>query len=271
VHEWSSQTARYRRGEWPDRVMEYVFYQTLVGAWPLEVDRVLRYMEKASREAKQHTSWTAPSAGYDEALAAFVKGALADGAFTASMERFVAPLVWPGRVTSLAQTLLKLTAPGVPDIYQGNELWALHLVDPDNRQPVDYERRRQLLDALERATVADVLARADDGLPKLWTIRQALHARRRAPDVFDGAYEPLAPRGAKAGHVVAFVRGDRAITVVPRLVLGLAGDWGDTTLDLPDGVWRNELTGAEVRGGRTALADLLAAFPVALLMRRNTT
>jgi (1->4)-alpha-D-glucan 1-alpha-D-glucosylmutase len=270
VTRWSALAQRHRRGDWPDRVMEYVFYQTLVGAWPLGEDRALQYVEKASREAKHYTSWTAPNDAYDAALQAFVKGCLGDSAFMESVHEFTEPLVEPGRATSLAQTLLKLTAPGVPDIYQGTELWALHLVDPDNRTPVDYEQRRLLLEAVERATLAEILGRADEGLPKLWVVRQALHARRREPDVFDeGAYEPLSARGARAGHVVAFVRGARALTVVPRLVLTLGGDWADTTLDLPAGSWHDELTGADMRGGAVRLAELLGRFPVALLVQRD--
>src|SRR5258705_54332 len=139
---------------------------------------------------------------------------MADLNFTVDVEAFVGPLIAAGRVNSLAQTLLKLTAPGIPDIHQGTGLWDLSLVAPDNRRPVDYALRRRLLAALDRATPDQIMARSDEGLPKLWVIRQALHLRRLRPALFggDGAYRPLAAIGARSGHVVAVARGDGAIT-----------------------------------------------------------
>jgi len=268
VHRWAVRNARHRRGDWPDRNAEYLFYQTLVGAWPIETGRLTAYMAKAAREAKAHTSWTSPNEAYDAALRAFVEGAMADSTFTEDVEAFVAPLIAAGRVNSLAQTLLKLTAPGIPDIYQGTELWDLSLVDPDNRRPVDYALRRRLLAALDRATPAEIMARIDEGLPKLWVIRQTLQLRGRRPDLFgpDGAYRPLAATGDRSGHLVAFARGEGAVTVVPRLVMRLEENWLDTALELPPGRWRNELTGVFVRGA-VRIADLLRPFPVALLAR----
>jgi (1->4)-alpha-D-glucan 1-alpha-D-glucosylmutase len=183
------------------------------------------------------------------------------------LEDFVAPLVEPGRVNSLAQTLLKLTAPGVPDTYQGTELWDLSLVDPDNRRPVDYETRARLLGQLGRATVEQVVARSEEGLPKLYLISRALELRRRLPEAFGpkGRYEPLAIAGQKAQHVLGFLRWGVVATVVPRLVMGLADDWSDTTIELPAGSWTNRLTGDRTAGGRVRAADLLGRFPVALL------
>jgi (1->4)-alpha-D-glucan 1-alpha-D-glucosylmutase len=268
VRRWAALNARHHRGEWPDRNAEYLFYQTLVGAWPIDTDRMVAYMTKASREAKAYTSWTSPNDTYDAALRAFVEGAMADLTFTVDVEAFVAPLIAVGRVNSLAQTLLKLTGPGIPDIYQGTELWDLSLVDPDNRRPVDYALRRRLLAALDRATPEAIMARSDEGLPKLWVIRQALQLRRLRPALFgaDGAYRPLAAIGARSGHVVAFARGEGAITLVPRLVMRLEGTWMNTTLELPAGRWRNTLAGDVVQGV-VRIADLLARFPVALLSR----
>ncbi|MGH7531071.1 MAG: malto-oligosyltrehalose synthase, partial [Gemmatimonadales bacterium] len=169
VRQWSAHNERHRaRGQWPDRNTEYLFYQTVVGAWPLETERAVAYMEKAAREAKLHTSWTAPQEAYESALRGFVVGTLADPEFTAAVERFVATIRGPGRVVALAQTLLKLTAPGVPDLYQGTELWSLSLVDPDNRRPVDYAARRRMLEDACRAGADEALARMDEGFPKLW-------------------------------------------------------------------------------------------------------
>jgi (1->4)-alpha-D-glucan 1-alpha-D-glucosylmutase len=273
VRRWFEHNRRHRTGNSPDPNTEYLLYQTLIGAWPLDTDRAVAYMEKAAREAKAFTAWTRIDAVWEEALRRFVEGVLADAEFTADLEDFVAPLVEPGRISSLAQTLLRFTAPGVPDTYQGSELWNLSLVDPDNRRPVDYELRRRLLADLEEGmTPEEILARMDEGLPKLWVLHRALALRRRLPAAFgpDGDYQPLAARGERAAHAVAFARGGAAVTVAPRLVIGLGGwkgDWGATALDLPAGEWRNELTGDRVEGGEIHLATLLAHFPVALLAR----
>jgi (1->4)-alpha-D-glucan 1-alpha-D-glucosylmutase len=270
VRRWAELNGRYRREGFPDRNTEYLLYQTLVGGWPIEIDRLLAYMEKASREAKTHTSWTDPNPIYDDALRAFVEGVMNNSEFTESLENFVRPLIEPGRINSLAQTLIKLTAPGIPDFYQGSELWDLSLVDPDNRRPVDYKLRRQLLAEIKYLSPEQIWVRVDAGLPKLWLIRQTLKARRER-QLFQpqDSYRGLTPTGAKRGHVVAFARNQRAITVVPRLLLKIAGDWGDTAIEIPSGRWRNYLTGDTSAGGVTLVAKLLERFPVALLIREE--
>lgn len=268
VRTWAEMNARFRIGEFPDRNAEYLLYQTLVGAWPIEAERVIAYMEKATREAKAHTAWTNQNAEYESAVRAFIEAILADRAFLDRLEQFVGRVREPGRVTSLSQTLIKLTAPGVPDIYQGTELWAMSLVDPDNRRPVDFDLRRQLLSRLKEATPEEVLKGDDEGLTKMWVTRQALHARKRRPELFlSGGYEPLIAVGPKPDNVVSFLRGDGAITVAPRLVMGISDGWQDTQVSIPAGRWRNEMTGDELSGGETKIADLLRRFPVALLMR----
>jgi len=271
VVRWSATNEKHRQGDWPDRNIEYFYYQTLVGTWPLPLERALVVMEKASREAKQHTSWTRRNAAYDTALRDFVTGTLGDKEFLADLERFVSRLIEPGHINSLAETLLKLTTPGVPDIYQGNELWDWSLVDPDNRRPVDFELRERLLAQLQQLSVAQVWQRREEGLPKLWLIRKTLQFRHRQPGLFGaaGSYEPLHARGAKAAHLVAFARGGQAVTIVPRLVIRRGGDWADTTLRLPEGKWFNELTGETADGVECAVADLLRQFPVALLSRKG--
>ncbi|HEX2191777.1 MAG TPA: malto-oligosyltrehalose synthase, partial [Acidimicrobiales bacterium] len=267
VRRWATVNEGHKRNGLPDRGAEYLLYQTLVGAWPLPVERAVAYMEKATKEAKEHTSWIDPDPGYDAAVRSFVEAVLADPVFTADLASFVGPLVEPGRVTALGQTLLTLTAPGCPDVYQGTELWDLSLVDPDNRRPVDYDVRRALLDKVAGAGPEDVLAWSDDGAPKLWLLHRALALRRAVPTAFGAgsAYAALAVRGAKAGHAVAYLRGGRVAVLVPRLVLGLDGDWGDTTVELPPGRWTSVLDGGSVDGGAVAPGDLLARFPVALL------
>jgi (1->4)-alpha-D-glucan 1-alpha-D-glucosylmutase len=193
-----------------------------------------------------------------------VTGVLSDAEFQRRLERTVAPLVAPGRVNSLAQTLLKLTSPGVPDLYQGTELWDLSLVDPDNRRPVDYAHRRALLDR----AAPDAPNGMETGEAKMFLIREALRVRHRYPASFGpgGTYTPLGASGAKANHVVAFLRGADVAAVVPRVVVGLRGDWGGTTLALPPGTWIDALTGASFPGdGDVPVADLLGGFAVALL------
>ena len=258
-------------GDAPDANSEYLLYQTLVGAWPIDVERALAYMEKAIKEAKRQTSWITPDTEYEGATRSFVEGVLADEEFVADLESFVAPLVEAGRVTSLAQLVLKLTSPGVPDLYQGTELWDLSLVDPDNRRPVDYELRRRLLDKVATASAEEALALGDEGAAKLWLAHRALGVRRRRADAFRAgvSYTRVTTSGEKADHVVAYLRGDEVLVVAPRLVVGLGGDWGDTVLDLPPARWADELgTGRGAAWeGRVELADLTAEFPVAVLGR----
>jgi (1->4)-alpha-D-glucan 1-alpha-D-glucosylmutase len=262
VQSWSKHNEQYRSGGMPDRNTEYLFYQTVVGAWPLTTERALAYMEKATREAKAHTSWTAPNAEYETAVRRFVEHTLDDPEFTGSVRGFVDTILTPGRVVSLAQTLIKLTAPGIPDIYQGTELWSLSLVDPDNRRPVDFALRRRLLAEIDDMTPEQALARADEGVPKLWLIQRAL---RHKPD---GCYQAQRAEGPHAEHVLAFGRGGAFVTVVPRLAQALHGGWGETALTLPEGEWRNVFTD-EIHSGRDRIAHLFARFPVALLVRED--
>ena len=269
VIEWASINERYRDGGMPDRNFEYHLYQTIVGAWPIEKSRLQAYAEKAAREAKVHTSWTDPAPAYENAVRKFIDAIYDDSNFIAALNQFVASLIYPGRINSLAQTLVKLTAPGVPDFYQGTELWNLALVDPDNRRLPDFDLRRRLLADLKNATPEQVMERIDDGAPKLWLIRNALALRKRHPEWFgpQAGIEPIEARGARREHVVAFMRGDSVIAIAPRLVTKLASDWRDTEVELPRGDWTNHLTGERLRGGPTRLANLMRRFPVALLAR----
>jgi (1->4)-alpha-D-glucan 1-alpha-D-glucosylmutase len=268
VGRWSAMNERHR-GALLDRNAEYLFYQTLVGAWPLSVERATAYMEKASREAKQHTDWDRPNAAYDLALRNFVAAVMRDPAFVSDVDTLVSRIRTAGFVNALAQTLIKLTAPGVPDIYQGSELWNFDLVDPDNRRAVDFGLRRGLLAEAQGLSAGEAWIRREDGLAKLWLITKTLNLRAAQPGLFSSAakHEPLPARGQKCGHVLAFRRGVAAITVVPRFPLTLNRDWADTALDLPRGTWRNVLTGELVDEQPARLAALLASFPVALLIR----
>jgi (1->4)-alpha-D-glucan 1-alpha-D-glucosylmutase len=279
----------------PDPNDEYLLYQTLVGAWPADADapggldrlvaRVRQYMSKATHEAKEHTSWINPNPEYDAAVQEFVGRVLDPGrsaAFLADLGDFARRVARFGAVNSLAQALVRCTAPGVPDTYQGTELTDLSLVDPDNRRPVDYGLRESLLRELDRDGQT-----AGDDRAKLFVVSRALRLRRAAPELFRaGDYVPVEAAGAKAAHVFAFARrtADRAVlVVVPRLVVGLTSGadrpplgaevWGSTQLILPgstDGeVWVNRLTGEKltVAGAGLAVGQVLSHFPVALLER----
>ena len=275
------QAAKHAGPAGPEPATQYFILQTLVGAYPIELDRLGAYVEKATREAKLNTSWTMPDAAYDAAVQGYVAGVLGDRTLMAGVEEYVVELIEPGRVNGLAQKLVQLTMPGVPDTYQGSELWDLSLVDPDNRRSVDFGRRAMLAAAGSRPGAAT--PRIDDtGAAKLHVVRAALRLRRARPDLFGAGadFEALAVSGAAAEHVLAFARtstGGQVLTVVPRLVLGLrqAGGWKDTAVTLPPGEWTDVLTGRR-HGGSTAaeantyLLKLLRDFPVALLVPPGT-
>ena len=269
--EWSTAVERLAELATPHRSFddlnaEYLLYQTLVGAWPIDAERAVAFMDKATREAKVHTSWVDPDPEYDLAIAAFTRAVVGDDRIVAEIERFLREndVVERGRRNSLAQTALLLTAPGVPDTYQGSELWDLSLVDPDNRRPVDIALRRLVAAETAEASAADVLARSDRGDPKLWMTRRLLRLRRDRSHSFTGSdYEPLSVEGRRSGHVVAFARPDLSV-VVPTLG---GDDWSGTTVETTPGDWTDALTGRHFDGGTIGLDELFASFPVSVLTR----
>jgi (1->4)-alpha-D-glucan 1-alpha-D-glucosylmutase len=264
---WFAHNDKYRSPAGPDRNLEYLLYQTIVGAWPISTERAIAYAEKASREAKQHTSWTDPVPAYDDAVRDFLTGVLADEQFVAEVTALVdvvRPLGW---ATALSQKLVQLTMPGAPDVYQGTESWDLSLVDPDNRRAVDYAARSSALLSVDGVAGAPVIDASGDS--KVLVTARTLRVRRDHPDWFGaaGVYEPLPIDGPAAKHLVAFARGGSAVTLAPRLVAGVARiGWGETVVHLPAGLWRNVFTGALEGGGERRVAELLAAFPLALLI-----
>ncbi|HVF54183.1 MAG TPA: malto-oligosyltrehalose synthase [Actinomycetota bacterium] len=267
VRRWGEMTATHKRDGWPERNLEYLFFQTIVGAWPLPADRAVPYMLKAAREAKVETSWTQPNERYESILQDYVNGALEDAGFTADVERFVRPLIEPGYIASMTMTLLKVMWPGVPDFYQGTEAWDLSLVDPDNRRPVDYEARRALLAQSATADAGTAWAARASGLAKLWLIQRALslrHARVRP----NAPYRPLRVRDDPAGRIAAFTRGDDIAVVVQRP--SPDGSYGDQAVVLPPGGWIDELTRAQHEGGPTPVHDLFRGFPAALLAQPHS-
>jgi (1->4)-alpha-D-glucan 1-alpha-D-glucosylmutase len=253
-----------------DRPLAHLVWQNLVGAWPLSRERAHAYVEKAAREAGTSTTWTNPVEEFEEQLHALVDAAYDDPATTAELDAFVTRIAPFGWSNSLAQKLLQLTMPGVPDVYQGTELWDYSLVDPDNRRPVDYALRRKLLASLDSGEVPAVDA---TGAAKLLVVSRTLRARRDHPEWFAG-YAPVPVTGSGADHMLAFDRGGPesggAVTVATRLPVRLAAEgWGDTALQLPNGAWRDLLTGERVVSDVAGVAAdaLLTRLPVALLVR----
>ncbi|HTW82363.1 MAG TPA: malto-oligosyltrehalose synthase [Terracidiphilus sp.] len=272
LRRWSRMNRLFKVGEFPDHNTEYFLYQTLIGAWPISMERTLVYMEKAVREAKEQTSWTQQNREFEDALRTFIQRLYDSAEFTTDLEAFVAQILLPGRINSLTQTLIKCTAPGVPDHYQGSEIWDHHLVDPDNRGEVDYELRRSMLAELEAGMpVDDILKRMDDGLPKLWVIFESLHLRRNHPGWFgkNSAYLPMAIDGPKKDHVVGYLRGENVAVVAPRWNFVLGGNFASTTVELPEGSWNHLLTGESFEGGSLRAQNLLKRFPVALLAKNG--
>ncbi|MFI0793071.1 malto-oligosyltrehalose synthase [Micromonospora rubida] len=246
----------------PDPAFAHLLWQTAVGAWPIERERLHAYAEKAAREASVATSWADPDPAFEHAMHAVVDAMYDDPELHAELTAFAAEITPAGWSNSLGQKLVQLAMPGVPDTYQGTELWDNSLVDPDNRRPVDFAVRRDLLARLDGGWLPPVDA---DGAAKLLVISRTLRLRRDRPGLFTG-YRPVAARGPAAAHALAFDRGG-AVAVATRLPFGLAraGGWGDTSLSLPVHEVTDLFTGRVYSGGETPLADLLAACPVALL------
>jgi (1->4)-alpha-D-glucan 1-alpha-D-glucosylmutase len=270
LNKWSRSNRQYKTGNFPDRNTEYFLYQTLIGSWPITTERMTAYMEKAAREAKQQTSWTQQNKEFEDALKSFIERILDSPEFVSELERFVAQILLSGRINGLAQTLIKCTAPGIPDTYQGGELWDLRLVDPDNRGAVDYEGRRAMLAELQAGmNVDEIMKRMDSGMPKLWVLYKALQLRREKPEWFgeNADYVPLVAEGSKREHLIAFRRGDSVAVLAPRWNVRLGGGFGSTTVELPAGRWTNLFSGEDVNGGKLRLQNVFRQFPVALLVK----
>jgi (1->4)-alpha-D-glucan 1-alpha-D-glucosylmutase len=242
----------------PDALTGLFLWQNIFGVWPLDGhvsaalrDRLHGYTEKAIREAGRRTSWNDQDADFEDAVHTWLDAVL-DGPVAAELTRLVAQLDPHAHNDALGQKLLALTVPGVPDVYQGTELWEDSLVDPDNRRPVDYTDRRAELERLSH--------------PKIRVVTAALRARRDRPDTFlSGDYLPVLPTGAAAEHIVAFRRGDDVLVAVTRWTVRLhETGWADTLLPLPEGTWTDRLTGARWTGPAPA-GELFATLPVVLL------
>ena len=300
LQKWRMVNRRWKKevneSEAPDSGEEYLLYQTLLGAWPMAADgaperkidpefleRIQNYMTKALNEAKLNTSWIQPNEPWLAATRDFVAKILEPAAKNKFLPTFLPvaeEIARLGAINSLAQTLLKLTSPGVPDIYQGNEIWNFSLVDPDNRRPVDYKRRAEMLSCLSSKTPEQLLRDWPDGRIKIFLTQRALHFRNENVDLFrSGNYLPLRASGTFAAHVIAFARQlerQTAIVIVPRVSSRVGfppiGDrWKDTTIELPDGFplerWRQVITGQEfwIKDRQIRLADALSILPFAMI------
>lgn len=305
VETWRAWNQQYKV-QTPERTIpsandEYLLYQTLVGAFPFEpydhgifVQRIKDYMIKAIREAKVQTAWLRPDTEYEDGVTSFVEKILdpqQNSDFFTRLQAFQAKIAGYGIFNSLSQTMLKLVSTGVPDIYQGTELWDLSLVDPDNRRPVDFQQRWHALKDLKQQAEGDRLGLIEDlkrtvtdGRIKLFLIQQVLAARNQQRQIFEqGSYVPIKVTGTLQDHVVAFARqfeDQMAIAVVPRFLTRLTGPdtfplgesfWGDTHLEIPNGEqmkWHHVLTGETLAGSNVlSVGTILQHFPVALLIR----
>ncbi|HVS31429.1 MAG TPA: malto-oligosyltrehalose synthase [Thermoanaerobaculia bacterium] len=289
VKRWSAMNTSLRSSGFPDPNEELLLYQTLLGMWPVDSDeleevpeRLRQYLEKASREAKTHTNWISPNAEFEKAFLEFATRILEKDVFRAAFARLQKRVAFHGFLNAMSQLVLKITSPGLPDFYQGTELWDLSLVDPDNRRPVDYERRAALLKKLKTSfgkgslDLSSMIRRWFDGRIKLFVTWKGLELRTARIETFRrGEYRRIR---SDSVNVVSFARGDDIVVAVPRLTAKLTrgttppvGEvWGETTLtDFPRGRWRDIFSGRElvVEKDTARAAEVFAEFPVAVLER----
>ena len=265
--DWAEAVRQWNRlAPLPDGPFANLLWQAVVGAWPLDRERLHAYAEKASREAGNSTGWIDQDEAFEASMHRVVDAVFDDPALNRSVLAMVDRLTGPGWSNSLSAKLVQLAGPGVPDVYQGTELWENSLVDPDNRRPVDHWVADRLLRRLDDGLRPDV---DDTGAAKLLVVSRTLRLRRDRPELFTG-YRPLSAAGPAADHLVAFDRGG-VLAAGTRLPVGLArrGGWDGTTLTLPAGSWRNELHDSGLRSGAVDVASLLGRYPVALLVREG--
>jgi len=286
----------------PDRNDEYFLYQSMVGGFPFYksdykvfTQRLKEYVVKAVREAKVHTAWLQPDKDYENGFLVFIDRIMKqiNNDFFDDFISFQKKISYYGVFNSLSQTLLKMTSPGLPDFYQGTELWDLYFVDPDNRRPVDFDKRRKLINEIKKYEISgniknylgDIISSVHDGRIKFYLTHKSLEFRRINKDLYDkGDYTVLKSMGQYNTSLIAFSRSmgnNTAVTVVPRFISGIVdvgempldGIWENTSVDIPEsisGSYRNVLTDERIKLGGSSLAvDMLKNFPVALLVKEN--
>ena len=282
VNQWRALNEGHKKDGAPAAPDEYLLYQSLVGTWttesdlPTYIERMQNYMLKAMREAKAHTSWTEPNEAYESSTKQFVGAILNSGEFRTSLSTFAEGIAYFGMFNSIAQTILKTCSPGVPDFYQGTEHWDLTLVDPDNRRPIDYSLRQQLLSKVRSASPPEFIRDWKSGAIKLFTTARTLHIRQEHSAITEGDYRRIDVAGTHSNHMVAFARTHNLSTIivaVPRFVrtltqgeriLPTAEHWKDTCLEFRERKFRNLLTGEEIQS--LSAADLFKFFPGAILL-----
>ncbi|MEU7907539.1 malto-oligosyltrehalose synthase [Actinoplanes sp. NPDC049118] len=265
--DWTEVVRRWvRAAPLPDPALAHLIWQAAVGAWPIERDRLRAYALKAARESGAVTTWQRPDEKFETALREMVDRIYDDPALHREVADFAASITAPGWSNSLGQKLVQLTMPGVPDTYQGTELWDFSLVDPDNRRPVDFGLRRELLGRIDDGWQPPV---DGTGAAKLLVTSRTLRLRRQRPELF-GGYRPAPADGRVRDHVLAFDRGG-VVAVATRLPVGLSrhGGWHDTSLSLDGHTWTEVFTNTSYGGSRLAVAELLHTYPVALLVREQ--
>ena len=293
VNRWREINQAYKQESMPDTNDEYLLYQTLLGTYPFEEnelvdfpDRIKDYILKAVREAKVHTVWLRPDEEYEQAFLSFIERILKDKSdFLQQFKPFQQQIAEYGIYNSLSQVLIKNTAPGVPDLYQGAELWELSLVDPDNRRPVNYHKRREFLQDIKTRSsqnilqlIEELIATKENGKIKLFLTHQLLTARKKYSELFqNGDYQELEVTGEHQDSIIAFSRnyGDKTIVAIaPRFLTGIIKPgqlplgmevWSDTSLKLANKDWHNLIDGQAITG-EIAVGKILQNFPVALLI-----
>ncbi|WP_433295273.1 malto-oligosyltrehalose synthase [Actinoplanes sp. CA-030573] len=263
--DWTEVVRRWVRvAPLPDPALAHLIWQAAVGAWPISRERLQAYAVKAAREAASSTTWQHPDGGFESRLREMVDKIYDDPALHGEVAGFAESITAPGWSNSLGQKVVQLTMPGVPDVYQGSELWDLSLVDPDNRRPVDFDARRELLARIDDGWLPPI---DESGAAKLLVTARTLRLRRQRPELF-GGYRPLFVEGRVGEHALAFDRGG-VVTIATRLPVGLSrrGGWGDTSLSLDGHSWTEVFTGTSYGGNRLALAEILRTYPVALLVK----
>ncbi|WP_127504369.1 malto-oligosyltrehalose synthase [Actinoplanes solisilvae] len=265
--DWTEVVRRWARVDpIPDPSLAHLIWQAAVGAWPLSRERLQAYALKAAREAAAGTTWQHPDERFEAAVRAMVDKIYDDPALHREVADFAASITPPGWSNALGQKVVQLTMPGVPDVYQGTELWDFSLVDPDNRRPVDFGVRRELLGRLDDGWLPPI---DDSGAAKLLVTSRALRLRRQRPELFTG-YRPVFGEGRCGEHLLGFDRGG-AVTIATRMPVGLSrhSGWGDTTVSLDGHSWMEVFTNTSYGGSRLAVADLLRTYPVALLVKEK--
>ena len=285
--EWSRSLRRWSRMNpslaAPDSNEQVLIYQSMLGAWPIETERLKQYLTKALREAKVHTSWLEINEDYEQRVFSFVDSLYSNEAFMKDFLRLHKKMAYFGALSSLSQLVLKVTSPGIPDFYRGTEVWDLSLADPDNRRSVDFDARMRIMNGLDaKPRLRDLLTNWSDGRLKMYVISKVLQFRREHADLFlEGEYLPLRVTGSRSDHIIAFARrlhDEWCIVAVPRLYAALSrvGSppvgkkvWGDTRIELPEGV---RLPGVDVFTDRevltTVASDLFETLPFAVLSVR---